>query len=65
MDCGRWDTNAPLRYEDVTPRLLSEAANGKRLGLDTAIRQGTLIATVSGHTPPTRTPALPAFLFCR
>lgn len=32
MDCGRWDTNVPLRYEDVTPRLLSEAAAGKRLG---------------------------------
>lgn len=32
MDCGRWDTNVPLRYEDVTPRLLSEAASGKRLG---------------------------------
>ena len=32
MDCGRWDTNVPLRYEDITPRLLSEAAAGKRLG---------------------------------
>ena len=32
MDCGRWDTNVPFRYEDVTPRLLSEAASGKRLG---------------------------------
>lgn len=32
MDCGRWDTNVPIRYEDVTPRLLSEAADGKRLG---------------------------------
>jgi hypothetical protein len=32
MDCGRWDTNVPMRYDDVTPRLLSEAAAGKRLG---------------------------------
>ena len=32
MDCGRWDTNVDIRYEDVTPRMLSEAANGKRLG---------------------------------
>lgn len=32
MDCGRWDTNVPLRYDDITPKLLAEAANGKRLG---------------------------------
>ena len=32
MDCGRWDTNVPLRYEDITPKLLAEAASGKRLG---------------------------------
>jgi hypothetical protein len=32
MDCGRWDTNVPLRYEDITPKLLAEAAAGKRLG---------------------------------
>ncbi|MFZ5493456.1 MAG: DUF1329 domain-containing protein [Pseudomonadota bacterium] len=32
MDCGRWDTNAPLRLDDVTPRLLVESAGGKRMG---------------------------------
>jgi len=40
MDCGRWDTNVPLRYEDITPRLLSEAANGKRLGLNPQFGKG-------------------------
>jgi hypothetical protein len=32
MDCGRWDTNAPLRLDDVTPRLLVDSAGGKRMG---------------------------------
>jgi hypothetical protein len=40
MDCGRWDTNVDIRYEDVTPRMLSEAANGKRLGQNPQFGKG-------------------------
>ena len=40
MDCGRWDTNAPLRYEDVSTRLLSESASGKRMGLTPEFGKG-------------------------
>jgi hypothetical protein len=32
MDCGRWDTNVQLRYEDVSNRLLIDSAGGKRMG---------------------------------
>jgi len=40
MDCGRWDTNFPQRYEDVTPRSLMDAASGKRLGLENKFGKG-------------------------
>ncbi|MEC9339907.1 MAG: DUF1329 domain-containing protein [Pseudomonadota bacterium] len=41
MDCGRMDANPPdLRYEDFTQRMLVEAADGKRHGLETEFGEG-------------------------
>ncbi len=40
MDCGQWDSNLPLQVKDISPRLLIDAANGKRIGQKTQFGKG-------------------------
>ncbi len=40
MDCGRYDWNLPVKFEDMTTRLLVEASEGKRQGQHTEFGKG-------------------------